>query len=197
MTAHRIILDLEKRLERQENLHAEASLALDVLQHDKKISQLIHGETRKRVNEKGVAFTRDGSKLDIRRRTMKKEFGDCTRRFFLCLSFSSSAGGLSRSISFWSTCARNQSRNQIEVAGDERRNKFGSRRGGTGDDRNVPSCRAGAGSAAADRSGECALDGGGAATEEAETGGRGCCFIVRSGDSGPFDRVGSPSGPLK
>jgi len=197
MTAHRIILDLEKRLERQENLHAEASLALDVLQHDKKISQLIHGETRKRVNEKGVAFTRDGSKTEIGTRTMKKELGDWTRRFFLCLSFSSSAGGLSRSMSFWSTCARNQSHNQIEDAGDERRNKFGSRRGGTGDDRNVPSCRAGAGSAAAERSGECALDGGGAATEEAETGGRGCRFIVRSGDSGPFDRVGSPSGPLK
>jgi len=197
MTAQCIILHLEKRLERQENLHAEASLALDVLQHDKKISQLIHGETRKRVNKKGLAFTRDGSKLDIRRRTMKKEFGDCTRRFFLCLSFSSSAGGLSRSISFWSTCARNQSRNQIEVAGDERRNKFGSRRGGTRGDRSVPSCRACSSSAAAERSGECALDGGGAATGEPETGGRGCRFIVRSGDSGPFDRVGSPSGPLK
>ena len=35
---------------------------------------------------------------------MKKELGDWTRRFFLCLSFSSSAGGLSRSMSFWSTC---------------------------------------------------------------------------------------------
>ena len=56
MTAHRIILDLEKRLERQENLHAEASLALDVLQHDKKISQLIHGETRKKANEKRTSF---------------------------------------------------------------------------------------------------------------------------------------------
>ena len=104
MTAQCIILHLEKRLERQENLHAEASLALDVLQHDKKISQLIHGETRKRVNEKGIAFTRDGSKTEIGTRTMKKELGDWTRRFFLCLSFSSSAGGLSRSMSFWSTC---------------------------------------------------------------------------------------------
>ena len=122
MTAHRIILDLEKRLERQENLHAEASLALDVLQHDKKISQLIHGETRKKANEKGLAFTRDGGKTEIGTRTMKKELGDWTRRFFLCLSFSSSAGGLSRSMSFWSTCATNQSRNQIEDAGDERRN---------------------------------------------------------------------------
>ena len=35
---------------------------------------------------------------------MKKELGDWTRRFFLCLSFSSSAGGFSRSMSFWSTC---------------------------------------------------------------------------------------------
>jgi len=35
--------------------------------------------------------------------SMKKELGDWTRRFFLCLSFSSSAGGLSRSMSFWST----------------------------------------------------------------------------------------------
>jgi len=122
MTAHRIILDLEKRLERQENLHAEASLALDVLQHDKKISQLIHGETRKKANEKGLAFTRDGGKTEIGTPTMKKELGDWTRRFFLCLSFSSSAGGLSRSMSFWSTCATNQSRNQIEDAGDERRN---------------------------------------------------------------------------
>uniref|UniRef100_J3LXF0 Uncharacterized protein n=1 Tax=Oryza brachyantha TaxID=4533 RepID=J3LXF0_ORYBR len=35
---------------------------------------------------------------------MKNELGDWTRRFFLCLSFSSSAGGFSRSMSFWSTC---------------------------------------------------------------------------------------------
>ena len=35
---------------------------------------------------------------------MKKELGDWTRRFFLCLSFSSSAGGFRRSMSFWSTC---------------------------------------------------------------------------------------------
>jgi hypothetical protein len=124
MTEHCTILNLEKRLERQENLHAEASLALNVLQHDKKISQLIHQGTRKKMNEKGLAFTRDGSKLGIRTRTMKKELGDWTRRFFLCLSFSSSAGGLSRSMSFWSTCATNQSHNQIEDAGYERRNIF-------------------------------------------------------------------------
>uniref|UniRef100_A0A0A9G9M6 Uncharacterized protein n=1 Tax=Arundo donax TaxID=35708 RepID=A0A0A9G9M6_ARUDO len=60
---------------------------------------------------------------------MKKELGDWTRRFFLCLSFSSSAGGLSRSMSFWSTCAppRENERTQgrIEEAGKERRKQFG------------------------------------------------------------------------
>jgi hypothetical protein len=35
---------------------------------------------------------------------MKNELGDWTRLFFLCLSFSSSAGGFSRSMSFCSTC---------------------------------------------------------------------------------------------
>lgn len=32
--------------------------------------------------------------------TMKKELGDCTRRLSLCFLFSSSAGGLSKSMSF-------------------------------------------------------------------------------------------------
>jgi hypothetical protein len=36
--------------------------------------------------------------------TMKKELGDCTKRLSLCFCFSSSAGGLSRSISLCSTC---------------------------------------------------------------------------------------------
>lgn len=44
MTKHYKILNLEKEPEEQENLHAEASLALDVLQHNNEISQLIHGE---------------------------------------------------------------------------------------------------------------------------------------------------------
>jgi len=38
MTAQCIILHLEKRLERQENLHAEASLALDV--HEERVRGL-------------------------------------------------------------------------------------------------------------------------------------------------------------
>ena len=35
--------------------------------------------------------------------TMKKEFGDCTRRLSLCFLFSNSAGGFSKSISFCRT----------------------------------------------------------------------------------------------
>jgi len=34
---------------------------------------------------------------------MKKEFGDWTRRLSLCFLFSISAGGFSKSISFWRT----------------------------------------------------------------------------------------------
>jgi hypothetical protein len=34
---------------------------------------------------------------------MKNELGNWTRRLFLCLSFSSLAGGFSRSMSFYST----------------------------------------------------------------------------------------------
>lgn len=37
--------------------------------------------------------------------SMKKEFGDCTRRLYLHFCFSKSAGGCSRSISLDSTCA--------------------------------------------------------------------------------------------
>ncbi len=37
--------------------------------------------------------------------TMKKELGDCTRRFSLCFLLSNSTGGCSKSISFESTCA--------------------------------------------------------------------------------------------
>lgn len=39
---------------------------------------------------------------------MKKELGDCTKRLSLCFLFSSSAGGLSRSISFGRTCKANE-----------------------------------------------------------------------------------------
>lgn len=46
----------------------------------------------------------------MKRNTMKKELGDWTSRFFLCFSFSSSAGGLSKSMSFCSTCPDFQER---------------------------------------------------------------------------------------
>ena len=74
---------------------------------------------------------------------MKKELGDQTRRFFLCLSFSSSAGGFSRSMSFWSTCnaaatkttpirtlnpTRN-ARSRKDTVGSGRRAYHGGRRG--------------------------------------------------------------------
>ena len=38
--------------------------------------------------------------------SMKKEFGDWTRRLSLCFLFSNSAGGFSKSISFWRTIVR-------------------------------------------------------------------------------------------
>lgn len=38
--------------------------------------------------------------------SMKKLLGDCTRRLSLCLRFSSSAGGLSKSISLCRTCGK-------------------------------------------------------------------------------------------
>jgi hypothetical protein len=48
--------------------------------------------------------------------------GDWTRRFFLCFNFSSSAGGLSRSMSFCSTCSDFQecNKNRIRSKGNQR-----------------------------------------------------------------------------
>ncbi|KAK3412919.1 hypothetical protein EUGRSUZ_I01578 [Eucalyptus grandis] len=47
---------------------------------------------------------------------MKKELGDCTRRLSLCFLFSSSAGGFSKSISFWSTYFTRPKRNEPKVS---------------------------------------------------------------------------------
>lgn len=47
---------------------------------------------------------------------MKKELGDCTNRLSLCFLFSSSAGGFSKSISFWRTWeAKNQATRPMEI----------------------------------------------------------------------------------
>ena len=61
---------------------------------------------------------------------MKKELGDWTRRFFLCFSFSRSAGGLSKSMSFCSTCSDFQEsmRNIIRSKSNQQnRNEYGDR----------------------------------------------------------------------
>ena len=43
--------------------------------------------------------------------SMKKEFGDCTKRFSLCIFFSCSGVGLRRSISAWSTWTQKTAQN--------------------------------------------------------------------------------------
>lgn len=76
-----------------ENSHVEASLALNVLKTHKECKNQIHH----------IEFNDLGEKRDKTNSTMKKELGDCTSRLSLCFLFSSSAGGLSRSMSFWRT----------------------------------------------------------------------------------------------
>jgi hypothetical protein len=131
-------------------LHVEASLALDVLQDMKQTSQLERPTKRRTRNS---SFPRHSGKGRVR--TMKKELGDWTRRFFLCLSFSSSAGGLSRSMSFWSTCAPPRE-NPLSDRGGRKRTKegrrSGSRRSVRGDHRTVPSYSGSATTAAEERS---------------------------------------------
>jgi hypothetical protein len=64
--------------------------------------------TQKSVEEKNTTDSRKNTNRrkqnGILKLTMKKELGDCTRRFSLCFLLSSSTGGCSRSISFESTC---------------------------------------------------------------------------------------------
>lgn len=51
-------------------------------------------------------FPKDFTHRNSNINTMKNELGDCTSLLSLCFLFSRSAGGWSKSISFWSTCSQ-------------------------------------------------------------------------------------------